>query len=173
MPSDGQDKLDQILDSALATYSGREPWPGIERRILARLPQANQSYVWLRWAVPVPVLAGVLMTIAYCVRPEPSHMSVQHHIVQNTISEPEVQPRRAEVATVAGRKAKPRRSSARFGMFPAPSPLSAEERALVQLAGSNPEVLRNALVSYEHHTKPLTLEPINIPLLENGGSTEH
>jgi hypothetical protein len=53
-----------------------------------------------------------------------------------------------------------------------PSPLTPEERALIQLAASNPEVLENVQISQKQRNQPLTVEPIDIPPLEKSDSLE-
>jgi hypothetical protein len=171
MRNDGPDELDRILDSALASYSERQPWPGIEQRVIARLPRAKQRNVWLRWMIPVPVLAGVLTMVVYWVKPETSRVNVPQRIVESTAPVKHyVQP---QPTTVAKKLARVRKSpTVRPVVFPLPSPVTAEERALIQLAAANPEVLENAQVSWQQSNQPLIVEPIDIPPLEKSDSLE-
>jgi hypothetical protein len=167
--------LDEILDSGLATYLPREPWPGIEERVIARVARAKRSGSWFRWAIPVPVLAGGLAILLRLAGPEAPRVAVQPpaaasvvHAVRN------VQPPASAAARPARRLSAPAKGHdiARLTVFPSPSVLNEQERALVQLAVSNPEVLRDAIRSWEERNQPLTVEPISIPPLENGNSME-
>jgi hypothetical protein len=177
MRIDDRNELDQILDSALASYSARHPWPGIEQRVINRLSQAKPRERWLRWVVPAPVLAGTLAIVAYWFRPEAPHANVPGRVVQSTVAlESEIQPRTSASVARAVRVHRPpslRPRAAKAAVFPAPSPLTAEERALMQLAVSNPEVLQHAQISRQQWNRPLTMESINIPPLENGESLEN
>jgi hypothetical protein len=177
MRSESHDELDQILDSALAGYSARQPWPGIDERVIARLRGQKRQDAWLRWVVPVPVLAAIVMIIAYLVEPEARHVNVAPPVVQRPVpvERHDEQPQPAAIiAKVPPLHRAPaiRPNVLKAPVFPAPSPLTAEERALIQLAASNPEVLQNAQISRQHGNEPLTVQPINIPPLENSGAME-
>ena len=171
MRNDGPDELDRILDSALASYSARQPWPGMEQRVIARLPRAKQRNIWLRWMIPAPVLAAVLTMIVYWVKPEAARVNVPQRVVESMAPvEHYVQP---PPTTVVRKAARVRKShTVQPAVFPIPSPLTAEERALIQLAASNPEVLENAQVSRQQSNQPLTVEPIDIQPLEKSDSLE-
>jgi hypothetical protein len=119
--------------------------------------------------IPVPVLAGVL-AVVYWVKPDAARVDVPQRIVESTAPvELYVQPR---PTTVARKAARVRKSQVQPAVFPMPSPLTPEERALIQLAASNPEVLENVQISQKQRNQPLTVEPIDIPPLEKSDSLE-
>src|SRR5437870_12148651 len=74
------DELDRILDEGLATYSSREPWPGLEERVLSRVAStrvAAQAFlpVWFRlrtwrWAVLALPVAVCLLLLGIMRKPE-------------------------------------------------------------------------------------------------------
>lgn len=158
-----QDDLDRALDSALATYGAHEPRPGIERRVLARLTPATRSNRWLRWAAAVPVLAGALAVVANWSAPEVRRVEQATAVrpAAPAVRQVEVQ----RVRPVRHRIAKPR-------VFPTPASPTREELALMRLAVSNPEVLQYAAVSAERRSEPVTVEPLSIPPLADGGDME-
>src|SRR5437588_10933155 len=66
---DNEKRLDQLLDSLLATYSDVQPRPGLQTRILAnvraQMPQPSRPWVlgwiWAGVAITSTVLAAVLL----------------------------------------------------------------------------------------------------------------
>jgi hypothetical protein len=60
-------KLEELLDHALADYSNVEPRTGLETRILARLATANAEAprtTWLRWWPALSLAAAALVVLA-------------------------------------------------------------------------------------------------------------
>jgi hypothetical protein len=169
MRVDSHDELDQILDSALASYCAQQPRPGIEQRVIARLLQPAMRRHWLRWVVPVPALAGLLL-ITYWIKPSASPASTPQYVVRKEPVKRDLQPSPATTVAQAapGRKVRVMRPSVvKAAVFPTPSPLTEEERVLVQLAASAPELLHSVQIDRQHWNQPLTVEPINIPPLDS------
>jgi hypothetical protein len=161
------DELDRILNSALAAYSAQEPRPGLEQRVIAGLRPVNKRYHWLRWAIPVPVLAGVLLMIVYWEKPAvapPVSMPRQPSIAKSDVPAVVAKPARVR---------RTRRRPAKAPVFPSPTAPTPEERALAQLAGSNPQILQEVSLWQRRQSEPLTVEPIKIPPLTNGDLQEN
>jgi len=156
MKDDARNEFDQRLDAALAEYASVEPPPGMEQRILARLraSEAKPRFVWWRWAAAIPALACVVAVSVYRDAPpvEPPRVTLV------TPSAPVLSPPAAK--RVSRPAPLPKRE-----VFPTPSPLSAEERALLLLIAQSPEKARELLTPVEPEPiKPIEIEPIN-----NGG----
>ena len=172
MRNDGRDEFDEILDSALASYCARQPLPGIEQRVIARLPRAKQRDAWVRWMVPAPVLAAVLVIMAYWIKPEARHVDCRRASYRQGAIAAATRSSRREKDTRLHRAHAAQPSVVKAAVFPAPSPPTAEERALMQLAVLDPEILQNAQISQHRRSQPLMVERINIPPLQSSDSME-
>ena len=159
MNGDAKDKLDRMLDAALAEYANVEPPTGMERRILARVREsgAGRRMVWWRWvAAAIPALACVVALLVYRDSPviEPPRLALS------------VPPAPVLARPVAKRASRPRPAPLpRREVFPTPAPLSAEERALLVLVAQSAEKAVELLTPVE----PKPIEPITIEPLNNGG----
>jgi hypothetical protein len=158
------DDLDNLIDSALSAYSRAEPLAGLETRVLQRVrtQQMSRRRLW-RWAPAVPVLAAILIAVLVY---KPRPVTVAKVAVPAVI----VEPPRPSPAAVAGHVAPPvaktRRPSLpgeppKRKLFPTPSPLTTEERLLVELAESHPQELA-ARPAEEIDIKPIQIAPLQI-----------
>jgi hypothetical protein len=157
----GRDKmLDEILDSGLAEYSQVEPRPGLENRILAGLASDERAVKWnWRWVV---AFAAACIVIALLVAPRekkrvpavartptekteatttaslPKSASVPR--VRNTTNR---NLRRFKTVATAP---KPVVAVAKQPVFPAPSPLSEQEKSLFAYLRKTPyqELVQNS-----------------------------
>jgi hypothetical protein len=167
-------ELDRILDSALANYSGREPWPGIEQRILCRLQERAPDRSWLRLAVLLSAAASVLMMVGDLNRAADG-VAPQENLTQEARSTsplqmqrtPAVSEKPVEMAKQVERhrRARPGAERRSVRQVPAPPPVTAEELAVMQLAVSNPRVLANALAARERLNEPVVVASLYIPPL--------
>jgi hypothetical protein len=166
------DELDRLLDSALGTYA--EPRHGIERRIVARVNEAQAAGLtprrrWLVWAVAIPAVCILL----YIVIPGPRKLE-EHVAKQPQPSTPAIEgSQRGSIYTSA--KPRPRAeaitrhpkatatAAPKLDVFPAPQPLSAQEQALMALAKQRPELRREALARQKQEDAPLQIFTIQIP----------
>jgi len=144
-----RDRLDELVDEALKEYAG-EPRVGLERRVLHRV-RTEGGRRWLVWA---PLFAAVALVCAVVfVRPGRVPVEVRRveaHVVKSADEKAaSIKPAK----TVRRRVVLPKQE-----MFPAPSPLSSEERALLALAKWHPETAGEV--------SQTGLEPIEIQLLE-------
>jgi hypothetical protein len=184
------DDFDQVLDDALAEYRDAEPLAGLEDRVLQRLQlQAERRRnVWWRWsaiaaaaaalAVPAwigwgdrtqhvsaPSVVGKRMPPIEGRSPQAeAHATRQLPVIKRTpvarTASPHVP---IVVATQLSNKHLPMR-----GQFPSPAPLKPEERMLLALAKTHPEIL----LDKPDDEKEIVIAPINIkPLVdETAGS---
>jgi hypothetical protein len=191
-----KDELDVLLDSALSRYGEGHATAGLEGRILERIrnageaPRAVPRRRRLLWAIAVPVAACVLFLMVTMKR-EFRHVPLQEAQSQKTgqvQGNREPQPGRAPAGIsgpmlrsatrerkapviVAARSAgdaiaKPA-SLPKLDVFPAPQPLTAEERALYTFATAVPEGQRQAVLEAQKKADaPLDLAAIHIPPLE-------
>lgn len=187
------DEFDQVLDDALAEYREAEPLAGLEDRVLQRLrfeTERRRKLRW-RWSAITAVAAGLTVAawigLGYRVRPEmASSSAAQKH------SPPiERQPRTAETRVaneqstskrLAGSNAVSPRAyvpvQAQFTgtepapmpeRFPSPAPLKPEERMLLALATTHPEILMDK----PDDDKEIVIAPINIkPLVDETGGDQ-
>jgi len=147
------DDLDRLLEDALASYSGRDPRAGIERRILRRVRPAYHGVALA--ALAILCVAGMITISRRESRPVPIALSqvVQAAVIPRPIGIPVI-----------------RRRLTRQKRFPSGAPLTNEERALLSLAESAPDQARNALEGWDPgEIIPLSIDEISIPPLSNDG----
>jgi hypothetical protein len=149
-----QDKLDRVLDAALAEYAAVEPREGLENRVLANL-RAEQARVpdraWRRWSL-MALAALVIVAITLAWRSgKPSHPVAASHPSSplqnpappsasnggNRVLPPALRPKRKsayrsqpEIVMAASRK---------LEQFPSPQPLSEQELALAKYVSEFPQ----------------------------------
>jgi hypothetical protein len=178
------DEFDQILDEALAKYSAAEPLAGMEHRILERVRmQAKRNRKTWRWGV-FAACTALLAVAAWIGLREPDRREIapmqtataqpQRLPVEpqpkNTNASPPITPTRPLIArvhsrgpNVAGEKVLESTGRTR-PEFPTPEPLNSEERALLALAQTHPEVLSRLA---DHDDQEIAIAPINIQPLAN------
>jgi hypothetical protein len=157
-----RDELDRLIDGALADYSAAEPLAGLEQRVLDRVRDAQRSRR-RRWrgmlAVAAPAVAAILAVVVSR-RPETPPIAA----LPPSPAPPAVAmaPPPAPVGIATPRRIAPKpRPLPKRDVFPTPSPLTREERLLVQLAESRPEILEfKPLESIE--IKPIEIAPLQI-----------
>lgn len=153
------DELDRILDDALGSYGDREPRPGLERRVLARVAAARPGRRLGWWWVAAGATACACIATGLLFRdqpvPPPDLVRLEQPVpVFRVVAITPVVLRRAV------RPALPKQE-----MFPAPAPLTAEERAMLQLAERFP---KQALELTARQEKPIAIPEIEIKPLEDG-----
>lgn len=180
------DKFDDILDEALADYSDAEPLAGMEHRVLQRVRMhAERRKVWLSWSALAVCTAMLAVAVWIGLRERDRHeiLSPQATTAQQPRSPVELQPKHAsghaspETAptrplvakvhprgpNVADRTALGTTGRAHVrAEFPTPEPLNSEERALLALAQTHPEILSRLADRDDHEIAiaPITIEPL-------------
>ena len=164
MRNDERDNIESLLDDALASYSRQEPRPGLEQRVLDRIQaDASPRLVFPRWAWVIPAAAcllwaGVLWTrhAATPVRVQPAHVTVARAIP----------PSRQETPRIVHRPHK-RQALPRLPQFPAPAPVTNEERALLAFVTRAPKEAQAALIDAPQlDVEPIRIEEIKIQPLQ-------
>ena len=190
-PKERDEKLEKWLDDALANYSDAEPQWGFEQRILAKVrAQEEPRRRWMRFWIPVLAAVAVAVVIAALVRVQVTHGVPQperNTTASGTTKSPTIAPPSVRLSPApnlsADKAAVPRvRVAARFrksveqlprqAAFPAPTPMTAEERALMAIARRAPrEAEKVATAEQEQPQAPqkLTIQAINIEPLEAVG----
>jgi hypothetical protein len=177
---DKQMQIDDMLDSLLANYSSAGPRPGLENRILANLREAeekeaahgwwNFKWLWAGAALAALIVGGVLISGKRHIA-TPTHRAVQtvqpavqqRAVPQPIVEQPDVQ---SSVPTVGATQAIHHRHrtlasgpqqnatlawSQRPAVFPTPTPLSEQERLLLQYYSRTP---REEMIAQSHPDEP-------------------
>jgi hypothetical protein len=162
--------LDELLDLALTTYSSAEPRPGLETRILAKVrdvenkaasPWRNWRWLWAGAAAALAIVLIVLFSGRHsaipgppgnvvqknqpAAQPSPEVASMPPHNSGNAgipLSKKRVPPHAERVALNIG----PRQP-----IFPAPTPLSEQEKLLLSYYARTP---REELIAQSHPDEP-------------------
>ena len=138
---------EELLEEALASYARVEPRAGIEQRVLHRIGSRHIRWPWL---IPAFAVASAVVLIF-------AHRSERIPLPAPPV--PAVQAARVEIPVakpiVRGRF----RSTRRREVFPSPSPLTNEERALLSLMDQAPDQTR-AMLSQD--IEPIRIEEITI-----------
>jgi hypothetical protein len=171
-----QDRLDEMLDGALASYGEAPEREGLERRVLAKVNARamRRRSIW-RLAAPIGAAAAVCCLLWWAMPDMTTHprraitaatqtgKAGETPFVQ-TIPRPDsaaVPPPAAKLRSTLKRPAAPKLSR-----FPAPSPMSSEERALLRLAMGDPKYIPRELTRSGSHIEPLQIAAIEIKPLE-------
>lgn len=184
-------EFDHILDDALREYRDAEPLSGMEDRILRRIAAqphpSSRRWVWIVSAAAAAMIVAVLW-LGLHVRPhqQPVVTQISPSVQQAPVTTahgdtpllPAVKPHPAASARLSSRHSSsavtPQIAQAvapkpRLKQFPAPTPLTSEEHALVALARTNP----NALLARPDDTEKLSISPIEIkPLASESGAPQ-
>ena len=171
MKSEERDPLDALLDEALRGYSGSEPRPGLEQRILNRVHAAGPAprFTFPRWVFAIPVFASLLLLAGiFWLQRAPKPLPPEVARTVEKASAPEVPPIRREPPRRTVRRRHSRYPTQQ--QFPAPAPITNEERALLALVARAPREAREALgETRPRNPEPIRIEEINIAPLQSDG----
>lgn len=162
--------FDGLLDRALRTYV-EEPRMGIEARVRTRLSMAprRRTFAWLPYGFAASALAALIA--GYVFFPARREMPPRRVAVERK----KVEPAPTVIAVAQGvpaRRVRRVSQPANAAAFPIPSPLTAEERALLDLAGHAPGELQMLAESSSPGIEPLRIETIKIEPLETSETGE-
>jgi len=150
---DSEKRLDQLLDSLLATYSDVQPRPGLETRILAhvraQMPQPSRpwgiAWIWAGAVITTLVLAAVLL-VNYFKQTVPPPSSLANHskpVIAPVQKVPVSQQQPVKAARHRSKLSEPPVAAivadVRQEVFPAPAPLSEQERFLLGYLAGTPQ----------------------------------
>jgi hypothetical protein len=187
-------EFDRVLDDALAEYRDAEPLAGMEDRVLRRVKsqaERRRKPGW-QWSAMVAAAALALavgiglsgharhrasslpLAQQQALPAEPPSQTVDTQPMNTPASRP-MQAAKAirqgnrgpqQTAQLARSETAPTREH-----FPSPVPLQAEERTLLALAQTHPEVLRD--LSRSENDQEISIAPINIkPLADKTAGTQ-
>ena len=192
MKSEEPAEIDRILDRELLSYSKREPPPGLEDRVLqfvysGRAGYAGRAKSWFGfpvWAVvaAVAALALILAPAVWIYSHRIATLPEQKALTKSKPLQPDRLPLELGRPLIARRGSNPSRAqkAARKGpganelpkqmQFPAPFPITGEERALLVLARSAPdEALRISRDQAQPDVAPIEVKEIDIRPLRIDG----
>jgi len=180
-----REDLDLQLDAALATYADPEQNSHLAAQILTAIAPVRPVIPPRRqWAIGVPAFAALLLAAFFPLRHFPTH----HHAESTaTASAPKIaseiasrttptQPNQVAVSRPPQKAAKARRARIqppveeaflpKQEVFPTPTPLTPQERALAALVNRNPGDIRQSVAETEQQSiEPLRIAAIHIPPL--------
>ena len=164
-----QDPLDEILDGALASYSEAPEREGLERRVLAKVSQrAMRRRSIARFAAPIGAAAAAVCCLLWwatpdiATHPRPTITAADSAVVAS----PATRPPTTKPPTTKLRSTPKRPAAPKLSQFPAPTPMSSEERALLRLATGDPKYIPRELTRAGSDIEPLRIAAIEIKPLE-------
>jgi len=181
------DEFDRIVDDALAEYRDAEPLVGLEERVMQRLrlqSERRQKLVW-RWSA-IAALAAALAFVAWIGFSNRKQQPAAPSVAQEQELPAEAQPPAIQTPAASGQSAAKqapgrnpaahRNQAPQFAakrqppeQFPSSAPLKPEERMLLALATTHPEILRDQA----DDDKEIVITPINIrPLADETGGPQ-
>jgi len=196
MKSDEPGQIDSILEQALSNYSKQEPSPGLEDRVIKYVFSAGTGprFVFPGWALSAAAAALLLILVPIgwiyhhltpaVSQPASGRRTDEGVSPQTRGSAPpsrDLGPSRAQRAPRKGADSAPDRTFhgalpayvselPKQRQFPAPSPLTDEERALLVLANSAPdEALRISMDQAQPGVAPIEVKEIDIKQLRIDG----
>jgi hypothetical protein len=174
MTGERPDKIDELLDRALAGYVSAESRPGLEKRVLTYVHRAR-SASWVKPAFSLLALASVAIALVLLwpgnpratvpTRPEPKLPPLASNF----------QAGRQLVLPAARATRRTRHRTLRepkLPVFPAPQPLTREELALLSFASKPVEEVPPELLG-PRKIEPLQIEPIEIKPLPSVAAKEN
>lgn len=187
------DEFDNILGDALDEYREVEPLAGLEGRVLRRLTErTKRQRAWWGWSLAAGLAMALLAIAAWFELRNPPYQPLPTYQASTEQASPSPRTDRDRADSwkagptgypegfPPGTLEQPRKASSRpaspgdahrgrRSQFPAPVPLTSEERALLALAHTDPEALR----TLPGNDQDLAIVPITIqPLAGSTGSNE-
>ena len=174
MESNGRDTLDSMLDDALACYSSAEPLAGLEERVLHGVRASDVTRRRpIGWAVAF-ALAAALVLMAIVMKTPRYAVTKPGEIARREtppVAGPAANVERPGIASqqrhsrVAARRAPS--SLPKQEQFPAPAPLTTEERALRSFVERDPAEAQQVFAQLRKRTnEPIEIQPIQIAPLQ-------
>jgi hypothetical protein len=167
------DKLEQILKEGIASYASGEPLAGLENRILGRIHTTlRKPGRRIGWQVAIAVVLAATVLLFLPSRPQATRVQPVEVVA---VASPRVSlGSRVQSANFLLRTKKRHRYAIKaqlpkLPVFPAPTPLTAEEHRLIALLVRDPAGTAAAFESLRKQSEPLQIEELTIQPLETGG----
>ncbi len=161
MSDDARDKIESLLDDALANYSRQEPRPGLEGRVLERVrAETARRVAFPRWGWAIPAAACLLWAGVLWTRhtARPVQIAVTH-----VAAVPVAAPLQPVIRAVVNHPKRKRKVLAKLAQFPAPAAVTNEERALLAFVAHAPKEAQESLIEAQQHgLEPIRIEEIKI-----------
>jgi hypothetical protein len=168
------DELDELIDRALARYVEAEPVAGLGDRVLQRVRAADRHIGgrWAWWAVPSAALLGAVALIhIWNGRVPVKTEAVQADKGASAVILPVSVPPRWSFDARWHSRARRASHLPKLENFPARTPMTEEERALVRLVSQSPnQAVRLFSQDERNPMEPIKIEPIQIEPLETGNA---
>lgn len=181
------DELDNLIDRALPGYASAEPLHGLEDRVLKRVQAAGaarrgQWSRWLAFAIPAAIallIAGIALRMDWRGQEPVTTTQVESPPEPWPLApEPQqspVQPARPPAPTPAMATKPPPPAPPpplpKEERFPAPTPLTSEERVLIAWARQSPIEAAQVFGELQNRgIEPIEVQPIEIPPLQSDGA---
>jgi hypothetical protein len=171
-------ELDKKIEAALATYADPEASvnpSALAARILASAREEQQKARWWKWTLVIaaPALAALFVVLFLPEKPKefPARLSAsvptpaqimtapatEKPVVSHTIAKARYSPH----TTIAKSQEPPK-----LDIFPAPAPLSEQEKLLVAFVQNAQKEAREEAVRDSGPIQPITIAKLKIPLLD-------
>jgi len=175
MQSNKRDELDNIIDGALPGYSGAEPLAGLDHRVLNRIcvaQAARSSRRPWRWALALSVVASMVFAAILLQtrqRSVPKGPEIVRALPPTSPQTPQPVPTlKRNAPAMHGRRPK---AMPKLEVFPAPAPLTSEERALMAFVKHDREQAEQTFAELRRRNdEPIDIQPIQIRLLQDHGA---
>lgn len=172
------DELDKTLERAISTYSREEPRAGFEKRVLDKIyAHGTGNFLSRNLILAALVFACILLlAITFSMNHESIRPSSKPRVIANESNESIVAPMPRAVRTREPQhplQAKHARA-VRFKLpkqqqFPAPTPLTDQERALLALTTRSPNEMAVLVQPESRKDEPIHITEIHIEPLQDGG----
>lgn len=174
------DRLDEVLDDALASYCEAPETEGLERRTLARVTErARRTHRTSHFAM---IIGAAMVAAMVCLlwlgapntalqtRPASTAMLAMRKIEAPPRIEKIPVPEPAAPVAIAAKPRRVRKEAAepKLAQFPTPVPLTSEERALIQLVTSHAKDVPRELPYLGGPVKPIRITAVEIKPLRLG-----
>jgi hypothetical protein len=168
----GDDNLDHLIDRALARYTEAEPLAGMEARVLQRVRARHTGRTWVWWAAITAALIPALALVHGWNGPVPAPPGPVDSGASSVAMTPlAAAPRRWSLDSRLPGRARHATHLPRLENFPARTPMTEEERVLVQLVTQSPnEAVKLFSQDERNETEPIKVDPIQVDPLELSNS---
>ena len=165
-----RDELDRLIDGALASYADAEPLAGLEDRVVNRVRVVGARRRIFGWGMGLAVAAAVVV-VGIGIRTEQRTVPKPAAVARGTNVAPPVAAIQRAMRIPARVRARRPKPLPKLKQFPAPAPMTAEERAFVAFVQRDPnEAQRTFAVLRKRADEPIEIQPIQIaPLQSDGG----
>lgn len=166
---DTRDELDRLIDGALASYSDAEPLAGLEARVVRRARVARARRRIFGWGLGIGVAASIAVLVVSWREQRPIEKPVE--VARVTRAEEPTPTIRPMVRVRPAKRVRRPKALPKLEQFPAPTPLTAEERGLVALVRRDPNEAQQIFADFQKRAdEPIEIQPIEIAPLRTAGA---